>query len=133
MCARRIPPAYIHVNIVRTSNDIAVGPLWELAQQQVDSSLCPDGRLARRVYMAQENQLSITRTHNVMFVAFARTVQGSRGAPLAWTVSFGLVSRCLLGELQDPVLPDASGMQVYVDGPIIALRGTPEVITELLP
>ena len=66
------------------------------------------------------------------YLAFNRTAQGSRGAPLSWAVMFGLICRCALNTL---LVPDVGGrvagtgaapqrMQVYVDDPILIVRGT---------
>ena len=55
------------------------------------------------------------------------TAQGSRGAPLSWSVIFGLIGRCVLSVLRDPATPGATRMQTYVDDPALALRGTSSV------
>ena len=57
------------------------------------------------------------------YVAYTRTAQGSRGAPLSWAIVFGLICRCAFSTLR---LPDGSvpqRLQVYVDDPIVVLRG----------
>ena len=63
------------------------------------------------------------------YVTYLRTAQGSRGAPLSWAVIFSLIGRCVLSTLRetrklDSVIPAA--MQIFVDDPWLALRGTPE-------
>ena len=40
---------------------------------------------------------------------------------MSWAVIFGLISRCAYSTLRCPVIPD---MQVYVDDPAFAIRGT---------
>ena len=60
------------------------------------------------------------------YLVYTRTAQGSRGAPLSWAVQFGLISRLALSCIRDPVIPDAEKMEVYVDDPAVAVRGTPE-------
>ena len=62
----------------------------------------------------------------VRYLVYTRTAQGSRGAPLSWAVQFGLISRLALSCIRDPVIPDAERMEVYVDDPAVAVRGTPE-------
>ena len=64
------------------------------------------------------------------FLSYARTPQGSRGAPLSWSQTFGLVCRCVSSVVRDPVIPDAHEMEVYVDDPILVLRGTTSANTE---
>ena len=61
----------------------------------------------------------------VRYLSYNRTAQGSRGAPLAWSVMFGLICRCALGTLYTPGRPTSQYMQVYVDDPILAIRGPP--------
>ena len=58
------------------------------------------------------------------YLAYARTPQGSRGAPLSWSQIFGLICRCVSSVVRDPVIPDAHEFEVYVDDPILALHGT---------
>ena len=63
------------------------------------------------------------------YLCYTRTAQGSRGAPLAWAVLFSLISRCALSTLRETrhgtsELPAA--MQVFVDDPWLAFRGSPE-------
>ncbi len=43
---------------------------------------------------------------------------------------FGLISRCTVSVLRDPVLPDATRMQVYIDDPVVTIRGTPDIRQE---
>ena len=76
----------------------------------------------RRFYCA------MLRMHDgrVRHLAYVRTAQGSVGAPLAWSQVFGLICRCTSGVLRCPAVPDAHRKQVYVDDPVLALRGTPE-------
>ena len=66
----------------------------------------------------------------VRFMVFLMTPQGSAGAPMSWAIEFGLVCRLVVSVIRDPVIPDSSEMQVYVDDPVTALRGTEEAITE---
>ena len=52
-----------------------------------------------------------------------RTAQGSRGAPLTWAALAALLARCTQGLLalgQD----DEARLQVYVDDPLLGLRGS---------
>ena len=58
------------------------------------------------------------------YLVFLRTAQGSRGAPLSWAVIFGLICRCSFSTLRCRVIPEAQRMQVYVDDPALAIRGT---------
>ena len=60
------------------------------------------------------------------YLAFTRTAQGSVGAPLAWSVIFGIICRLMLGVLHCPIVPSSERLEVYVDDPVLALRGTPE-------
>ena len=60
----------------------------------------------------------------VSYLVYMVTAQGSRGAPLSWSVIFGLIGRCVLSVLRDPAMPGATTMQTYVDDPALALRGT---------
>ena len=62
------------------------------------------------------------------YLAYTRNAQGSRGAPLSWAVIFGMICRCICSILRCPVVPDTHEMEVYVDDPIIALRGTVETV-----
>ena len=69
----------------------------------------------------------LSRGGQERYLCYTRTAQGSRGAPLAWAVLFCLISRCALSTLRDTrhgnsELPAA--MQVFVDDPWLALRGT---------
>ena len=64
------------------------------------------------------------------FLAYLRTAQGSRGAPLSWTIIFGLICRMALSALRCPAVPDSQNMHVYVDDPIATIRGTPDVVAE---
>ena len=67
----------------------------------------------------------------IRYLAYNRTAQGYRGAPPSWAVLFGLISRCALSTR---MVPDVHGrfsgtaspqrLQVYVDDPIWAVRGT---------
>ena len=61
------------------------------------------------------------------YFAFTRTVQASRGGPLSWAQTFALIDRCLFGVLRCNITPNSHRMQVYLDDPIIAFLGTPEV------
>ena len=69
----------------------------------------------------------ILRSSNgsVRYLAYTRTAQGSRGGPLSWAIQFGLICRLALSCIRDPVIPDAEKLQVYVDDPALAVRGTP--------
>ena len=60
------------------------------------------------------------------YLAYNRTPQGSRGAPLSWTVIYGLVCRLAFSTLRCQVTPEAQRMEVYVDDPVLVIRGTPE-------
>jgi len=60
----------------------------------------------------------------VTYLAYARTPQGSRGAPLSWTIIFGLICRCALSVLRTSEDPDTQRMQVYVDDPALVVRGS---------
>ena len=79
----------------------------------------------RRFFCGQLN-----RNGEVTYLAYTRTAQGSRGAPLSWSAIFGLICRCVCSILRCPVVPDAHAIEVYVDDPIIAFRGTQEVVTQ---
>ena len=61
------------------------------------------------------------------YLVYMRTPQGSVGAPLSWSQEFGLISRCVSGVLRCPTVPGSHRKQVYVDDPIITMRGPPEV------
>ena len=82
----------------------------------------PLRRCERKYYCGR-----LSRRGKEQYLCYTRTAQGSRGAPLAWAAVFGLISRCVLSTLReerhgDSVLPAA--MQVYVDDPWLAFRGT---------
>lgn len=68
------------------------------------------------------------RNGNWRHFAFVSTSQGSRGAPLSWSILFGLICRCAGSTLLDEVLPYSSRLEVYVNDPIGVFRGTPAVI-----
>ena len=57
------------------------------------------------------------------YLAYTRTAQGSRGAPLSWTVEFGLVCRCAAGTLRCEESSDTQRLQVYVDDPALVVSG----------
>ena len=59
------------------------------------------------------------------YLAYTRTPQGSRGAPLSWTAVFGLINRCALSALREPGSPNGQRLQVYVDDPLMVVRGPP--------
>ena len=62
------------------------------------------------------------------YLTFVRTAQGSRGAPLAWSIIFGLICRCAFSVLiahRPFPRPDTEKLQVYVDDPSLAIRGSP--------
>ena len=63
---------------------------------------------------------------SVRYLVYWVTAQGSRGAPLSWSVISELIGRCVLSVLRDPAVPGAAKMQAYVDDPALALRGTAE-------
>ena len=48
---------------------------------------------------------------------------------MSWAVVFGLISRIVSSLLRDPVIPDAHKLEVYVDDPVLAIRGTEETQT----
>ena len=58
------------------------------------------------------------------YLTFKRTAQGSRGAPLSWTVIFGLVCRCAFSIIRIPGSDETQRLQVYVDDPAMVIRGT---------
>ena len=58
---------------------------------------------------------------SVRYLVYVFTAQGSRGAPLSWSVVFGLIGRCVLSVLRDPAVPDFAKMQTDVDDPALAL------------
>ena len=61
------------------------------------------------------------------YLCYLRTAQGSRGAPLSWSVVFSLISRCVLSTLREQRGNDSdlpAYMQVFVDDPWLVLRGT---------
>ena len=62
-----------------------------------------------------------------VYVVYERTAQGSRGAPLSWTALFGLVCRLVFSTIRCSSGSSDACMEVYVDDPIMALRGTEEV------
>ena len=69
----------------------------------------------------------IKRRGRASFICYTRTAQGSRGAPLAWSVLFSPICRCVLSTTReiranDMVAPTT--MQVFVDDPFLAHRGT---------
>ena len=56
-----------------------------------------------------------------------RTAQGSRSAPLSWSVIFSLICRCVLSTLRDTRHSDSqlrASMQVFVDDPWLAMQGS---------
>ena len=58
------------------------------------------------------------------YLVYVVTAQGSPGAPLSWSVIFGLIGRCVLAVLRDNAIPGTTRMQCYVDDPALAIRGT---------
>ena len=54
------------------------------------------------------------------FLIYLRTPQGSRGAPFSWGYIFALVARLTQGMLD----PSRGRLQVYVDDPLLTLRGS---------
>ena len=73
----------------------------------------------RRFYCAMLRDGDRTR-----FLAYNRTAQGSRGAPLSWAVLFGLVCRCSFATLRTDDQHTTQRMQVYVDDPVVVISGT---------
>ena len=58
-----------------------------------------------------------------LFYVFLRTAQGSRGAPLSWSVIVSLLAR-VVQSLFCSKGTQTARLQVYVDDPLLALRGT---------
>ena len=56
-------------------------------------------------------------------MAYTRTPQGSHGAPLSWTILFGLINRCALSALREPGSAHGQKLQVYVDDPALIVSG----------
>ena len=77
----------------------------------------------RHFYCGQPN-----RQGKVSYLAYTRTAQGSRAAPLSWSVIFGVICRCVCSIRRCTVVPDAHSIEVFVDDPILPLRGTTEVV-----
>ena len=73
----------------------------------------------RRFYCALLKEGGRTR-----YLAYTRTAQGSRGAPLSWAVLFGLVCRCCYSTLLSAETRQSQRMQVYVDDPVLVVRGS---------
>ena len=95
--------------------------VWYLVQDAVDAYwqvlLHPS---ERKFYCAMLRRPG----RNPTFLAYNRTPQGSRGAPLSWTILYGLVCRLAFSTLRCPVTPDSQRMEVYVDDPVCLLLGT---------
>ena len=69
-----------------------------------------------------ERRFVVSRFRGKWYV-FLRTAQGSRGAPLSWAALAALLARCIQGLLAQGQ-EDEGRLQVYVDDPFFALRGT---------
>ena len=95
--------------------------VWYLVQDAVDAywqvRLQPQ---ERKYYCAMLRRPGKKPT----FLAYNRTPQGSRGAPLSWTILYGLICRLAFSTLRCPVTPDSQRMEVYVDDPVCLLLGT---------
>ena len=95
--------------------------VWYLVQDAVDAYwqvlLHPQ---ERKYYCAMLRRPGKKPT----FLAYNRTAQGSRGAPLSWTILYGLICHLACSTLRCPVTPDSQRMEVYVDDPVCLLLGT---------
>lgn len=80
----------------------------------------PSHPAERRYYCA-----TLRRRDRTSYLAHDRSAQGSRGALLSWTITFGLAYRCCLSALRS-VPRNTERLQVYVDYPAIVLSGTPD-------
>ena len=69
-----------------------------------------------------ERRFFVSRFRGKWYI-FLRTAQGSRGAPLSWAALAALLARCIQGLLAQGQ-EDEGRLQVYVDDPLFALRGT---------
>ena len=56
------------------------------------------------------------------YLIFARTAQGSRGAPLTWAAIAALAARCVQSVFITPDGEEAR-LQMYVDDPLLAMQG----------
>ena len=63
--------------------------------------------------------------HRGRWLVFMRTAQGSRGAPLSWAAIAALVARCVqsLFFTDDSCTELDAKLQLYVDDPLLAMRG----------
>ena len=63
--------------------------------------------------------------HRGRWLVFLSTAQGSRGAPLSWTAIAALVARCVesLFFTDNSCTELDAKMQLYVDDPLLAMRG----------
>lgn len=61
---------------------------------------------------------------NPTYVPYNRTLQGSHGAPLCWTIIYALVCKMAFSTLRCQVAPSSQRMEVYVDDPACLLPGT---------